>query len=177
MILAVDACYQENQARVAGVLFADWRSSAPLNVCHSRVDGVGGYVPGEFYKRELPGIISLMGEHRLSPSTIVIDGYVYLDGVSKPGLGKHLFDELNGRVSVVGVAKNALAGISRRYAIFRGGSLRPLYVTAEGVALEQAKACITGMHGNHRIPTLLKQVDQACRQQCDAIACQHTSLP
>ena len=166
MIIAVDACYQEKRACVAGVLFDDWRSSTPVKVYHSQVARVGPYVPGQFYKRELPGIISLMDEHRLSPSTIVIDGYVYLDGASTPGLGKHLFDDLGGRISVVGVAKNALAGISRRYAIFRGASLRPLYVTAAGMDPGRAQRCIISMHGNHRIPTLLKQADQACRQQC-----------
>jgi hypothetical protein len=33
--------------------------------------------------------------------------------------------------------------------------------------LERAKACILSMHGNHRIPTLLKPADQISRQQLD----------
>lgn len=38
------------------------------------------------------------------------------------------------------------------------------FVTAVGESLSAAKAGVARMHGSHRIPTLLKAVDQLCRQ-------------
>jgi deoxyribonuclease V len=166
MILAVDAYYSKNSARVAGIGFERWSSQNPRHIYYSRVQGVDDYRPGEFYKRELPCILALIDEHGLTPGTIVIDGYVYLDGLSKPGLGKYLFDALNGEITIVGVAKNPFPGISRHCEILRGGSTRPLLVTAVGMELSRAKACVLKMHGKDRIPTLLKKADQESRRSC-----------
>ena len=163
MILAVDAYYHKTNASVAGIAFESWSACNPISVHVSRVERVSAYVSGEFYQRELPCILALLNEHELSPGTIIIDGYVYLDGSSTPGLGKHLYDALKGHVTVVGVAKQAFADLGSQYAIVRGNSTRPLYVTAEGMVLERAKACIMAMHGKHRIPTLLKRADQESR--------------
>lgn len=164
MLLAVDVHYRTDRAIAAGILFDSWSSSHPVRIFRSEVKKVREYVPGEFYKRELPCILTLIREHALSPGTIIIDGYVYLDGVSTPGLGKHLYDTLNGAARVVGVAKNSLPGIGRDHEILRGSSSRPLYVTAAGMPLARAKERILSMHGSHRIPTLLKIVDQACHR-------------
>ena len=164
MILAVDSHYQADCAHVAGVAFETWSAAHPQAVYCSQVPGARAYVPGEFYKRELPGILTLLREHRLSPATIVIDSYVYLDGAAKPGLGKHLYDALNGRTRIIGVAKSPLPGIRSPYTLLRGSSSRPLYVTAEGVPLASAKTCLAAMHGGHRIPTLLKMADRECRR-------------
>lgn len=164
MMLAVDVHYHDRRAHVAGVAFARWSSPRPLAVYGSDLNAVPAYVSGEFYKRELPGILTLLRDHGLSPATIVIDGYVYLDGVSTPGLGSHLFDALNGRVRIVGVAKRPLSGIGGRHAILRGSSSRPLFVTAQGMPLARARQCILSMHGDYRIPTLLKIADQASRR-------------
>jgi deoxyribonuclease V len=46
----------------------------------------------------------------------------------------------------------------------RGGSAKPLYVTAAGIAAETAAAHVAAMHGAHRIPTLLKLVDRLVRE-------------
>lgn len=164
MMLAVDVHYQANCAQVAGVVFERWSSSRPQAVYFSAVKGAQAYVPGQFYKRELPAILTLINDNDLSPGTIIIDGYVYLDGVSQPGLGKHLYDALNGRARIVGVAKNALSGIGGHHEILRGSSSRPLYVTAAGMPLARARQCILRMHGRHRMPTLLKTADRECRR-------------
>ena len=124
---------------------------------------MGDYIPGQLYKRELPGILKLLSEHNLQPEYIVIDGYVYLDGYAKPGLGKHLYDALHGNVKVIGVAKKRFAGISDAYALYRGGSKQPLYITSAGEALSAAKLHILSMHSIYRIPTMLKKVDQLSR--------------
>jgi deoxyribonuclease V len=45
----------------------------------------------------------------------------------------------------------------------RGGSRRPLFVSAVAMSAEEAAAGIRAMHGRHRIPTLLQFVDHAAR--------------
>nr|WP_086938518.1 endonuclease V [Thaumasiovibrio occultus] len=177
MILAIDVQYTETAAYVAGVLFECWDADSPIGEFVTRVEEVAPYQPGQFYKRELPCILALLNEHSLAPITFVIDGYVYLDGASKAGLGKHLFDALqqkaakaNGGVSdqgrpveVIGVAKKAFVDISTDCELFRGTSQKPLYVTTTG-DVSTAKSAIALMAGKHRIPTLLKRADQLCRE-------------
>lgn len=163
MMLAVDVSYKDNRAHVAGVTFTDWAAAEPDSVITSLLDNVADYEPGQFYKRELPCILNLLMLHSLHPECIVVDGYVYLDGDKEPGLGKHLYDALHGNCAVIGVAKERFNTISEQYEVFRANSNRALYVTAAGIGIEQAKTLITSMHGNYRIPTLLKVADQASR--------------
>jgi len=127
VLLAIDVQYTENTAFVAGICFEDWRSSQPCGEYVSVVCEVAEYQPGFFYRRELPCILKLIEEHDLRPTTIVIDGYVFLDGTEKPGLGKHLHEALNQSVTVIGVAKKAFSGIPEAHALLRGKSQKPLY--------------------------------------------------
>jgi deoxyribonuclease V len=165
MILAVDVHYKDPKAVVAGVLFKNWNDDHPCDVFISAVSNIEKYTPGEFYKRELPCILKLLEDHEINPDGIVIDGFVYLDGVGKAGLGKHLYDALEGRVSVIGVAKKRFKDISGAFAVCRGSSDKPLYVTSEGIEIDTAKKLVTTMSGRFRVPTLLKMVDQACRSE------------
>ena len=96
---------------------------------------------------------------------IVIDGYVYLGKEKKAGLGKHLSDMLEGKIPIIGVAKNAFADTPEYTELLRGKSRKPLFITAEGMDTEIAKQCIGNMHGRNRIPTLLKRADQLCRMK------------
>lgn len=163
MILAVDVDYKNTTAHIAGVAFTAWQDTEPLAIYSSSLAGIENYVPGEFFKRELPCILTLLAEHSLKPECIVIDGYVYLDGVEKPGLGKHLHDALKQKISVIGVAKQPFKDIPEFCEVYRGHSKKPIYVTVEGVLLDDAKHHICSMHGKFRIPVLLKMADQACR--------------
>jgi len=163
MILAVDVQYSENHATVAGVVFEDWQDATPEMELASTVEGIADYQPGQFYKRELPCILKLIEENELELECIVVDGFVYLDDSGKAGLGKHLFDALNGKVPVIGVAKKLFKGIGSQHEVYRGTSNKPLYVTAAGINVNQAKEYIRSMHGKYRLPTLLKRVDQVCR--------------
>jgi deoxyribonuclease V len=95
----------------------------------------------------------------------VIDGYVWLDGAGRAGLGAYLFEAMHGRAAVVGVAKNTFRRSTHAAAVVRSGSRRPLYVTARGLPLEEAAAAVRSMHGAHRIPTLLKLVDRLSRER------------
>lgn len=163
MIIAVDVHYTDKTACVAGVTFEQWDDESPCGEVVSSITHVAPYEPGKFYKRELPCILRLLDEHALHPETIIVDGFVFLDGREKPGLGKYLYDAQHGGVSIVGVAKSAFHGISAEYGVYRGLSQKPLYVTAIGMDVNTAKTRVQAMHGPHRLPTLLKRVDQLCR--------------
>jgi deoxyribonuclease V len=102
-------------------------------------------------------------DHGTMPDLIVIDGYVYLDGAEKAGLGKHLFDALDRKVGIIGVAKNPFKYISADFAVYRGRSKKPLYVTAAGVPVALAKRRVATMRGAFRVPTLLKEADRVSR--------------
>tara|TARA_B100000745_G_C20136769_1_gene389689 strand:+ start:682 stop:1203 length:522 start_codon:yes stop_codon:yes gene_type:complete len=164
MNLAVDVQYYNDSAVVAGILFESWSSTVPLQEVVSASQDILPYEPGNFYKRELPCILKLLDEHELTIETIVVDGYVYLDGTNKPGLGKRLYDALGQTTGVIGVAKKVFAGIGNEHAIIRGCSSKPLFITST-MDLDLAKNSIINMHGQHRIPTLLKRADQLCRQE------------
>jgi len=163
MILAVDVHYTENRAKVAGVAFENWEDRFPQREYVSSIESVAEYEPGMFFQRELPCILQLVAEHELRPKIIIVDGYVYLDGHSKAGLGKHLYDALHGEVIVIGIAKKSFKGIDRRYRVYRGNSKKPLYVTAVGLEIDQAREHVRKMHGKHRLPSLIKRADQVCK--------------
>jgi len=163
VILAVDTHYGDDVSATAGVWFADWGDGSAQREETMIRRGVEAYRPGEFFRRELPPILELLAAEREQPRQIVIDGYVWLDAANTPGLGAHLFEALQRRVAVVGVAKTAFKGSPHARAVLRGSSASPLYVTAAGMDLDQAAANVRGMHGEYRVPTLLRQVDRLCR--------------
>ena len=166
MHLAVDAQYQDDgTGQIAGVLFENIGDPSALKTCRCKLQHVAPYEPGQFYKRELPGILRLFRDlyrdhHDID--NIIIDGYVDL-GPDRPGLGRHLFIELDGVVSVLGVAKTQFKGAPAAE-VLRGRSKKPLYVTSTGLFPGADVELVQLLHGEHRIPTLLKLVDQLARQ-------------
>ena len=164
MILAVDVDYRDSCAYIGGVTFENWNDGVEKDTSVSFLDHIHEYIPGQFYLRELPCILRLIEEHKLKPEYIVIDGFVLLDGEGKPGLGKYLYDALNNKVAIIGVAKKPFKGMPSACEVYRGFSKNPLYVTSVGITLDDAKTFIRSMHGEYRVPTLLKRVDQVCRQ-------------
>ena len=167
LILAVDVHYEGDWATAAGVLFEGWDACAATQTALAHLANVADYESGQFYKRELPGILALLARLTAPPQVIVIDGYVCLGHSQKPGLGKHLFDALNGRMPIIGVAKTRYQGTPTSAEVRRGRSQRPLYITAVGLEQAAAKTAVQQMCGNGRLPRLLKQVDQLCRSQGD----------
>ena len=117
-------------------------------------------------KRELPVIISLLSSITISiVDTIVVDGYVNLGNKSLKGLGAYLYDYLNKKLPIVGVAKTKFGpsnNITRE--ILRGNSKKPLYITSAGIELSKASSCILKMHGDYRIPYIPKLVDLKTRE-------------
>jgi len=94
---------------------------------------------------------------------LVIDGYVWLGATDAPALGAHLFEALHAAMPIVGVAKTKYRNDTWSERVYRGESRKPLYVTAADVETTRAAALVASMHGKHRIPTLLKQVDRLAR--------------
>lgn len=158
----LDVDYRDQEAMAACLLFAAWTDDQPVRTVIERVAPVAPYVPGAFYVRELPCLLAVLRPVLPLLDTVIVDGHVWL-GDGRPGLGAHLYAALGEQVPVIGVAKSAFPG-APGVEVRRGQSARPLYVTAAGVDTGEAARHIEGMHGAHRLPTLLKRVDQACRQ-------------
>jgi len=148
-------------ARAAAVVFEHWTSSEALEEGVVSVLEVSQYIPGEFYRRELPCLLAALEKVSQTPEIIVVDGYVWLDN-GKPGLGAKLFEALEGKVAVVGVAKTRYAEADA-LEVLRGSSASPLFVSAVGMNALEAAQNVRQMHGPHRLPTLLTRVDRLCR--------------
>lgn len=110
-------------------------------------------------------------------TSIIVDGYVYLDEAERARLGKHLWHTLDIKIPVIGVARNCFLGTPKEAELRRGESKNPLYITADGVSLTDAKAQIGSIHGANRIPILLKRVDTLCRNYVDLLADYYTTQP
>jgi deoxyribonuclease V len=165
MPLAVDVHYDPagQFSRAALVAFDDWSSSVATDERTVEREGVEPYVPGEFYRRELRPILAVLALRVAPLDLVIVDGHVWLDAQQKPGLGAHLHEALGGGVPVVGVAKTSFHGATLAVPVHRGIGTRQLYVSSLGIAIEDSVAAVQAMHGAHRIPTLLRRVDQLAR--------------
>jgi deoxyribonuclease V len=175
MLACVDVAYREGTAIAGCLVFEAWTDARPSRQLVVRASTGAPYRSGQFYLRELPAIRAVLGQMAVPLGAVVVDGYVWLGG-AHPGLGAHLYDALEGRVAVVGVAKNpwgpcpegpsteGSADARRTIPVRRGRSDKPLYVTAAGIDVLLAASLVAGMHGEHRIPTLLKAVDRLVRE-------------
>lgn len=163
MIVALDVQYDDlaGTARAAAVGFAAWGDEVPAFEEAVIVAAVAPYEPGAFYRRELPCLLAVLAAVAGPVATVIVDGYVDL-APGRAGLGRHLYEALGERIPVVGVAKTRFFGADAA-PVRRGESARPLWVTAAGMAVEDAAAHVAAMHGPHRIPTLLTRVDGLAR--------------
>lgn len=159
MIAIVDVQYAETRARAGCVIAHAWSDPAPAAERTLETEVAAAYVPGEFYRRELPPVLEIL--HGVAGlATVVIDAHVWL-APGRPGLGARLHEALGGAVAVVGVAKNAFAG-APSLPVVRNAA-RPLYVSAIGLDPRDAAAHVAAMHGPYRIPTLIRRADQLAR--------------
>lgn len=163
MIGALDVDYRDDGGAVAAlVLFAAWPDAEPASEIAVRVPEVEPYEPGQLYRRELPCLRAALAAADAEPDVLVVDAHVWLSADGRMGLGAHLYEALEQRCPVIGVAKTAFSGAPAQD-VLRGGSARPLYVTAAGMDPVQAAEHIRQMAGEHRLPTLLKRVDRLAR--------------
>jgi deoxyribonuclease V len=165
-IAFTDVQYRDPGAVAACVLAPSWDASTPSSEWTCVVQAVAPYEPGAFYRRELPCLLDVLGR---APAleAVVIDGYVWLDGLGTRGLGAHLSEAL--QVPVIGLAKTAYRGSTFARAVPRPGSVKPLFLTCIGLDVEEAAAQVAKLHGPHRLPTLLKRVDALARGRVTAL--------
>lgn len=166
MILAIDVHYKETTAKAVGALIQNWEDAIAQQYIIKYIDEVEEYVPGAFYKRELPCILEIFKDVDLrSLSYIIIDGFVVLDDSGKPGLGAYVYESIQQQVPVIGVAKtNFHENEQHVIQVLRGASANPLYVTAVGTDVQQAAEHIKNMHGEFRLPTVLKEMDRITKE-------------
>ena len=167
MIAALDTYHFDNGSTTGVVLFEQWTDAVASVEKICRLSGpTEPYIPGEFYKRELPCILAALESLSGNIETIIVDSYVQL-APGKPGLGQKLFEALGASVNVVGVAKTRFYTAVDAIEICRGESTRPLFVSAVGIEVNEAARLVKAMHGHFRIPTLLKLADTLSRRETE----------
>ena len=176
MILALDSYYKDDICNTSLVIFKHPWSDSPIyqDTIYTKV--TSEYIPGEFYKRELPGIIMILKKLQKEKidlwehiTTIIVDGFVTLKLGDKEwgGLGYYLQEYLESigcNKRIYGVAKSKFGDCDQiSKLIYRGKSEKPLYVQST-FNIDIAANVIQQLHGKYRIPTILKSVDQLSRK-------------
>ena len=157
----LDVYYSIGLARVCNVVFQVPQENILSEDCQT-IHGVQDYVPGEFYRRELPCLLESFASITGAVDLIIIDGYVWLNQ-GKSGLGAHLHKALARKTPVIGVAKTYYHGCEQYQEVFRGKSSKPLYVSSIGLELDRAAALVKKLQGRYRIPDVLRRVDHLTR--------------
>lgn len=152
--------YRDGLAVAAGVWFRGWTAEVAEHETVAVLPAAADYQPGEFYRRELPGLLAVLARGPAA-DLVLVDGYVWL-GPDRPGLGAHLWDALGRAVPVVGVAKTRFASADA-VPVCRGESKSPLWVTAAGMEATEAAERVAAMAGPYRVPALLKRADRLAR--------------
>ncbi len=62
-----------------------------------------------------------------------------------------------------GIAKNKFFDISEDYAVYRGISKHPLYVTSVDFDNQKALQIVKNLEGEHKLPNIVKMVDKLSR--------------
>lgn len=166
---AVDVHYPASGgARAALVLAGDRAFSNIVARQTAFVAQAAPYVPGQFFRRELPPLRAVLAGVT-GIELLVVDGYVDLAPDGRPGLGAYLHAELG--VPVVGVAKTPFAAATHAIPVLRGHATRPLYVTAAGIPPADAAGIVREMSGEFRLPDALRLVDALSRGRSQPLAC------
>ncbi len=165
MILAIDVHYKDTYAKAAGVLFS-WSDDKPKGIIIEKIKEVEDYIPGQFFKRELPCLLKIIDKTSLNEiDAILIDGYVYIDDNEGFGLGGYLWSELGHSVPVIGVAKTSfLRNKGTILPINRGVSKNPLFISSIGIDLSEGASLVKNMKGDYRVPEILKAVDRITKE-------------
>lgn len=163
MIACFDAHYDDQTATAAAIVFHDWEDDTTIDQFTVKVTDVGDYRPGSFYERELKPLQELLPLISYPVRYFVIDAYCHLSDDGSPGLGAYLHELLPDDSVVIGVAKNRFRDTCHAIELLRGTSNRPLFITSIGIDYQSAADHIKSMVGNHRIPTVLKNVDRLAR--------------
>ena len=164
MLAVLDAAYSDDVIAGACVLLDDYASSAPVLTRQKQMTcSAESYVPGEFYRRELPILSASLMELDALPEVVLIDGYVWLGRENQPGLGARLYEQFDRAFAVIGAAKSPFAGDDWSTRVLRGDSQRPLYITSAGMDAALAADVVRQMDGPHRVPAMCKLADRLAR--------------
>ena len=157
-----DVHYSKGNTNTGVVIFEHWDdNSAKFEFTIAGITSEE-YISGQFYKLELPCILNAIRTIEVNLETIIIDGYVWLD-TNKKGLGSYLYDALECKIPIIGVAKNFFLSTSSSIKLIRGKSKKPLFISTQGIDQIEAAESIKCMHGEFRIPYLIKRADQLSR--------------
>jgi len=158
-----DVKYHDKHAVIGYVLFDDVGSGTPYRTGHITHNEVHPYIPGEFYKRELPCLLTAFHSIEENIDLIFVDAYVWL-GEHKKGLGVYLYEALEEKIPVIGISKTNFhnAGNTTQ-TVLHGNSESPLYVSAIGMNLYDAARMVKNLHGTYRLPTMIKLADTLSR--------------
>lgn len=167
--IIIDGYYKEKEhlGKISGIIFKNWEDSEPIDKISIIINNFDSYIPGEFYKRELPGIVKLLENIDLDKfDTIILDSHVWLWNYEesfekpKPGLGAHLYEKLGRKnLNIIGIAKSYYCDNNMHtFSCFRGNSKNPLYVDSINQDKDYSEV-IKSMYGNFRIPYLIKLAD------------------
>ena len=133
MLLALDSYYLGDVCNTSLVIFENNPYSSIYYTDTVYTDVTSEYIPGKFYRRELPGIKvilkKLIREHpELWPNVdaIIVDSFVRLKSQDKEwdGLGQHLYDWLEsiGQHKIVWVLqKQSLVSVTKYPDLFTEG--------------------------------------------------------
>lgn len=161
--VCLDVQYYDTYAVTAYVLFKDYRDAEPVSTGQVITRDIQPYEPGAFYKRELPCLLNALRAISEPLRLIIIDANVWLSD-EKTGLGGILYESIHHSIPVIGVCKSKYTGkTSKIVPVYRRASENPLYVSAIGIATEEAVAIVQEMSGPYRLPTLIKLADTVCR--------------
>lgn len=158
-----DVYYHEDYAKSCCVVFERGEGEVILSDYSEIIRGVDEYIPGQFYRRELPCILSVYKKVKEDIDLLITDSFVWLNG-GKKGLGAYLYKAIDYKVPVIGVAKKYYKDVQNYSEVYRGKSSNPLYVSSVGIDLSLAAEFIKNLDGENRLPWVLKLVDRLSRE-------------
>ena len=165
-IACFDVYYYEDYAKACCVVFENSTREIIISEYYEIIKPVNEYISGEFYRRELPCLLKVYGSIKEDIDVIIVDSFVML-GDCKKGLGAYLFEALDKKVPVIGVAKTFFRDCKDYIEVYRGKGNKPLYVSSIGIDLCYSAALIKNLNGEYRMPDVLKRVDQLSRVEAD----------
>lgn len=157
--LYIDVKYNGNGTwKAAGALFDNFTDNKAtyLTLTSKDIPNIkfSEYIPGQFYKRELPIIKAFIDYYKIISDVLIVDGYINLkheDGNITEGLGGHAAKEFPYFKDIIGVAKSKFCRNEEiSELIYRGKSKNPLYV--QSLNNISYKNDIETMTGDFRLP-------------------------
>ena len=163
IVACFDVYYYENYAKASCVVFQKDEEEHILAEYNVLVNEINEYIPGQSYKRELPCILKVLDEVKEKIDFIIVDSFVWINDNHK-GLGGYLYEALDCKTPVMGVAKTFFKDSTNYLEVYRGDSNKPLYVSAANLDLNYAAQFVKELKGDYRMPQVLKRVDQLSRE-------------